>query len=327
VPRQGPAGFQYARTGTAYAGLWMLNGYGGNYREYLQVQLIDTLEFSECYLVSFFVNLHNFPKYAVNNFGMFISDNSFTTSGPSVFIPQIVNFKNEIIGDTLNWTEVSGIYVANGMERFITIGNFSNDANTDTLNTGNGTYSGAYYYIDDVSLIPIDSIPLGIPAFAGNDTSMIIGDSVFIGQEISNLNCNWYNSTGNLIASNISGIYVRPTSTTYYVVEQNLCGSITYDTVNVIVQPLGTNDIKSGSETIIFPNPSSGLIYISSKDFSPVDLIITDITGKPVFSKLDFKLNEGSTELNLNLENGIYFIQLRNKTKNEDFFKKVIINK
>lgn len=50
--------------------------------------------------------------------------------------------------------EISGIYTALGGERFITIGNFKDDANTDTLHLiENGLDPQGYYYIDDVSVI------------------------------------------------------------------------------------------------------------------------------------------------------------------------------
>ena len=315
VPCQTSASFQYARTGGAIAGLWMINGYGGNYREYLQVNLTDSLINGNCYEISLFVNLHNSIKYAVNNFGVYISNSSFTTTSlPAPYIPQIVNFNNKIISDTLNWVEVSGIYVANGGERYITIGNFLDDANTDTLNTGNGSYPGAYYYIDDVSVIPIDSIPGGMPADAGPDTNVVLGDSVFIGQEISNLNCNWYDSNGTLIASNISGIHVQPTSSTYYVVEQNLCGTITYDTVNVAVLPTGIHEINRNLKVILYPNPSTGMIYVNLDDDSSdhVKVSVQDVRGKVIYASDELEVINGLSNFKLDAENGVYFVTLSN---------------
>ena len=47
---------------------------------------------------------------------------------------------------------VSDTFVATGGERYITIGNFYNDANTMT-DTVSGTWYNAYYYIDDVSVV------------------------------------------------------------------------------------------------------------------------------------------------------------------------------
>ena len=330
VPFQnyGSAGFQYARTGNAFAALFMLNGYGSNYREYLQVQLNDTLQNSKCYLVSFYANLQNPINIAVNNLGLYVSNTLFTTTSPfgvPPYTPQILRYKNKIVSDTLNWTMISGIYTAIGGEKYISIGNFYDDSNTDTLQTGDGTIEAAYYYIDDVSVTPIDSIIGGMPAFAGNDTSVMSGDSVFIGQQISNLNCNWYNSSGTLIASNTSGVYVHPTSNTFYTVQQNLCGTITYDTVNVNVNYVGIEENSWIKKINIYPNPSSGAFMIELPDGNTSYKIrISDIQGRIIYQEIT---DSKKLSLTPEVENGIYLIHITKVTSNETVVKKLIIQK
>jgi len=312
VPYQGGSGFQYAHSGNAIAAFWMLNGYGGNYREYLQVALSDTLINLQCYYVSFYINLFNATKYAVNNFGLYFSNNTFTTTGsPAPYSPQVLSFNGKIYSDTLNWEKVQGVYVANGNERYITIGNFFDDYNTDTVNTGNGTYSGAYYYIDDISVIPIDSIVGGISANAGNDTSVVIGDSVFIGQEISNLYCNWYIGS-TLIADSISGLYVNPTVNTTYIVEQDLCGTITYDTINIIVLPVGINENGLASKIKLYPNPFTNVATLQFDNSTKQNCTLTlyDLRGQVVRTMKNITADKVEIERQ-NLINGLYFFQLR----------------
>jgi gliding motility-associated-like protein len=68
--------------------------------------------------------------------------------------PQLIN--DEIanpLTDKNNWTKFSGTYVATGTESYITIGNFNDNASTDTNFIGGGSYPGSYYYIDDVSIV------------------------------------------------------------------------------------------------------------------------------------------------------------------------------
>ena len=328
VPCQSSASFQHARTGSSFAGIWMVNGYGLDYREYLQTEILDTLVALKCYKISFFINLHNSMKYAVNNFGAYLSDNGFTTSwGPAPYTPQVLGFLNKINQDTLGWIEISSIYYANGNEKYISIGNFYDDTDTDTLNTGNGTYSGAYYYIDDVSVIPIDSIIGGMPAFAGNDTSITIGDSVFVGQEIYNLNCNWYDSSGTLIDSNISGIFVSPTSTTYYVVEQNLCGTITYDTVNITVNPVGINETEKVKFSCkVYPNPNTGEfnVELNTNENNLFKLNVMDMQYRILYSEQIFN---NSFKLNLDLENGAYMLHITDIKTNVTVIQKLVIQK
>jgi hypothetical protein len=329
VPYPSGGGYLPAKTGNAYAGLWGLNGFTTDYREYLQVQLNNTLVGSQCYFVRYYLNLADQSRWAINNMAAHFSILGFTTSGsPALLTPQIFKYGNPIISDTINWVEVDGIYSATGGEKFITLGNFKGDSNTDTLIINNSGYYGSYYFIDDVSVVPIDSIIGGMPAFAGNDTSVVSGDSVFIGQQITGLNCNWYNASGGLIASNTSGVFVHPTSTTHYVIEQNLCGSITYDTVNVNVTHVGIEEISFIDKLKIFPNPSEGEINILFDDDRIKDFVIevVDIAGKSI-SKKQINLNRGINKIYLDIENGFYFINIFDKGNNERIVKKIIIQK
>ena len=149
VPYNNVGGFQYARTGYAYVGIYVLS-YSSNLREYIQVKLFDSLKYNKKYRVSFFVNKHNSHRPAINKFGLYFSIDSFYITNNLVltFNPQISY--NDFITDTLNWTLIEGIYQAIGGERYITIGNFCDEANTDTIMTGGIYSSSSYYYIDDV---------------------------------------------------------------------------------------------------------------------------------------------------------------------------------
>ncbi|MBW6482565.1 MAG: T9SS type A sorting domain-containing protein [Vicingaceae bacterium] len=318
--------YQQPNTGDAYVGIWCWN-YTTDTREYIQIQLLDTLTINDCYLISFYTNLVNWARIACNNVGAYLSDTAINSTSLLMEYPaQIKNFNNEIITDTLNWHRIEGIYVANGNELFLTIGNFNNDLTTDTLTVNLSNSNAAYYYIDDVSVIPIDSIPGGMPAYAGVDTNVIVGDSVFIGQQISNLNCNWYNAIGSLIASGTSGIYVSPTVSTFYVVEQNLCGVITYDTVNVTVLPVSIYELQSNNSVKIYPNPNNGSFTITHNlEGKNYVLEIVDVMGKVVHRQLlEIKSNKILIDIH-QLSNGIYFINILNNQTKEQIIKKLIL--
>ncbi len=149
------SGWQYARTGNAYAGLWAINSYGGNYREYLQVKLDSVLQIDSCYLIEFYCNSVNWTRYCINKMGAYLSVTAVSNVGPGSvlqYIPQIIS--HTFLNDTLNWMRVSGYYKANGGEQYITIGNFNTDATTDTAHVG-GFYDGSGYLIDDVTIIKV----------------------------------------------------------------------------------------------------------------------------------------------------------------------------
>ena len=154
------AGYQYARTGNAYAGLYCYgNTLTGDASEYMQVRLMDTLEHEKTYCISFYVN-RAIPQNTYNNevaitkVGLYISDTAIMDTSQhtmSYYSPQIVSPAGVYLGDTTNWVEISGMYLAHGGERYITIGNFS--AITDTLGMiHKNNASTAYYYVDDVSV-------------------------------------------------------------------------------------------------------------------------------------------------------------------------------
>ena len=150
----------FAFSGSGYAGIGVFikdNGFQDK-REYIQVKLFDSLNYNKKYSVHFYANLSDSSAYAIDLLGIYFSNSAITKSiydaSPFYFIPQIESSQGNIISDKNGWTLISGIYVAHGGEQFITIGNFHNDANIDTLFVGGAINQGkySYYYIDDVSV-------------------------------------------------------------------------------------------------------------------------------------------------------------------------------
>ena len=235
-------GYQPARSGVGYVGTFYWNN--NDSRNYFQVKLKDSLIQGRCYYGEYYVNLANGCKIGSNNQGMLFTKTPVyaDTAKYKDIIPahpQIINAAN-IITDTVNWVKISGVFTASGGEQYLTLGNFKTNAETVYLAYYAGAeYFGAGYFADDVSVYALDSFPLA--ADAGRDTSIITGDSVYIGSYTSGLtNLVWYNSSGSVIASGVPGLYVKPTVSTFYVLEQSVCGQYSRDTVfiNVGVLPL-----------------------------------------------------------------------------------------
>ncbi len=148
-------GFQNAHSGNGYANIVSFAPSVNNIREYLQVELDSNLVSQATYCVSFYVSNADSSGIGTNNIGLYFSDSNLnvSTSYTLNFIPQINHVG--ILGDTLNWTEISGTYLAQGGERYIIIGNFYADSLTDTVAIQTprpwNTHSG-YYYVDDVDV-------------------------------------------------------------------------------------------------------------------------------------------------------------------------------
>ncbi len=148
-------GNQNPRTGNGYAGIYTwVNGV--NLRDYVQTKIDSILIPSHKYCVKFYVSLQDTGNIACNNIGIYFSDTAIHSTNQLIFYvnPQITN--NIITNPLTNkgsWTEVSGSFIANGGEQYMTIGNFIDDLNSDTVMLNTGIWQAPYYYIDDISVI------------------------------------------------------------------------------------------------------------------------------------------------------------------------------
>jgi hypothetical protein len=145
-------GYQDARTGGGYVGVIIVGS-----QEKVLTELISPLQKGVIYKVEFYVNVHNDVPLGCDGIGMYISENKVTDNQQlNQLAPQVHNPLGETITDTLNWTLVSGSYVAKGGEKYIAIGNFlePNEATTTVINSNviNPAPMSSYFYIDDVSI-------------------------------------------------------------------------------------------------------------------------------------------------------------------------------
>jgi len=152
------AGYQMARTGEGYAGWY---GYGWGYREYVEAKLLTPLITGHNYYVGYWVVLATtYTSFAIDQMGAVFSEDSLYD--PSIIgylpeTPQIVSPVDVIYKDTADWELVSGTFTAGGGERWVTIGNFTPDADINTEPVGEGSSGYAYYYLDDVCIFDMDS--------------------------------------------------------------------------------------------------------------------------------------------------------------------------
>ncbi len=165
-------GFQQPRTGEAYCGIYCSKD---NYREYLQTQLEQPLREGQTYRLSFFVSLSEYSTGAVATIGGLLTNlppsdttrailmkkdirkitSRISQTTMAYFEPQVVNDVRKTLMDTQGWMEITGDFVAQGGEEYLTIGNFFSAANSGYVDdTVLLTYllPGSYYYVDDVRL-------------------------------------------------------------------------------------------------------------------------------------------------------------------------------
>lgn len=294
---QGQCYWQHAHSGSAFAQVRVATmdtigyGYGGAH-DYLQGRLYKKLISGKRYCVRMWVSLAESSQHGIADISVYFDNGKIDTThncgkAQTAYIPQVVN-SSGIITDTANWKKIEGSFVAGGNEQFFTIGNFKDNAHTTYANMPYSDYQswcdGTVFLIDDVSVIESDLI-----ADAGPDKHVGKGDSIYIGRpkEIG-LESTWTILGGSTIIGTGAGIWVKPTTTTTYVVSQTLCGNVKKDTVTVEVWPVGVISLKGQTQQYsLSPNPVDGLIQISQgvEDEGPVRVSIFDATGRLVLTK------------------------------------------
>lgn len=161
------AGSSNAKTGKGYVGIytWMKRDDDNHYREYIESELAEPLREGTRYRLEFYFKLSSYSVYAVNRIGMLLSSERLTYDHDQVIaLPPTLSIENDssITNITGGWEKATIDYVAQGGESFVTIGNFINNQNTRYTKlphrTGKSSMlaNSAYYYIDDVSVVPLD---------------------------------------------------------------------------------------------------------------------------------------------------------------------------
>ena len=319
-------GFQYPKTGSGYAGIITTTDFtnGSQLREYIQGKLSMQLNAGNSYCIRFYVSLSNRSKYSCASIGAYIDNGqiqSLNSVAPNPYVtPQVLN-NSGAINDTLNWVLIEGNFIATGTEEYITIGNFYPDSLSGAiLLYPSAVFSASYYYIDDVSVIDIST-----PAFAGNDTIITAGDSIYLGRpsEIGlDEACVWF--LDGMPIDTVAGITVAPVSTSTYILEQTICGNVQYDTVTVTVDTSTATALAgySKQEIKVFPNPSSGEVFYSLEFQEALQLEIFSIDGKLLYRK-NIPEPAKNIKIDFDFERGVFVLLLKTNTKT--FREKLIV--
>lgn len=154
-------GTEEPKEGFNYAGIIAYSYREKENRTYITTELTTSLKKGMRYQVQFYASLSELSKYASNKIGVHFSKK---VPGTSQKVPAMImdthiqHPKEEVFTGMYGWDLVCGEYVATGKEKFLTIGNFTNeqDVVVDRVRKPRdvrGTQIiAAYYYIDDVSV-------------------------------------------------------------------------------------------------------------------------------------------------------------------------------
>ena len=100
---------------------------------------------------------------------------------------------------------------------------------------------------------------------------------------------------------------------TTYVVSMDLCGTVTYDTVNVTVHPTGINT-QSAIDVKVYPNPVNGILQVQyTAGSAAASIEIDDVVGKTM---MIVPLQSGTTTINMGiLPEGLYIYKITDSDK------------
>lgn len=219
------AGYQFPASGNAYSGFATYSNSSLNAREFPVCSLANPLSIGTKYYISFKVVLalttYSQLNFATNKIGCMFTMGAYTCNSLITNNPPV--FTNSIVTDSLNWTKITGSFVADSAYSYLVIGNFFDDANTNTLKFFNDFSDNAYYYLDNVC-VSTDSIY----ANNYNYTGIVENNSIY------NISCYPNPVTNNLTIRNLSRNKID-------IVIYNVLGEQLYIDQNVSEQALTVN--------------------------------------------------------------------------------------
>ena len=154
---QNAFGYQYPLTGSGYAGYIGYSLFDPNYREFIAVQLTESLEIGVDYYIMFHASLFDggleaASWCAVNHVGLRFFENPTYDKDTNKLEPD--NFAHldhaELLTDTMNWTKIDGWFTADQAYNWLSIGNFFTDDNTESLILNDEDGCVGLYYIENI---------------------------------------------------------------------------------------------------------------------------------------------------------------------------------
>lgn len=318
--------YQYPNSGDGFSGINLGGPPPPNEgREYIEIKLNNALSSNKKYCVSWSSNLSRVSKFGSNRAGAHFSKDTIFQSGFDYnripLIPQIENLA--IVMDTQYWVPFHQTFTAEGGEKYMTVGNFRENAliQTQTLYP-NKTWS--YYYFDDFGVYELPEISAGL----GGEIDTL-GENV--GLQASCEGCwndlvyRWWPTTGLSDSTILNPIATPDVTTTYYfglidTSETVPCIVDLVDSVTVFVtipQDTVMPPLTSFS-WLVYPSPTNANI---SLQFSALNhdsqLLVIDSRGRLV-RKISIPKNTESFPLDLSsLAAGEYFLQIENEVLKE----------
>jgi len=150
--------------GNNYAGLLVYSERESQPRTFIQTKLEKKLLPGKKYCIKMDVSLSDVSKYSSNHIGMYLSSKAIKLRDIEKYdiTPQLLPPKNVIVEETYDWVPLCTTIVAEGVERYVTIGNFAPQSGVATgkkrrsREFSQAQTRDAYYFVDEVSITPVE---------------------------------------------------------------------------------------------------------------------------------------------------------------------------
>jgi len=182
-PDKNMYGSEQAQDGENFAGVLVYAQGNKLPRTYVTSKLNTPMKKGHAYCVKFYVSLGDNSKFATNNIAAHFSKKDVAISDKKSIIdkPHVRDVNNKVFSGMYSWEKVCGTYIAEGGEKYITLGNFNMTEDTkmekvkrDPSNK-NPQIGGAYYFIDNISVQLLEE---GERCDCGSDEYVEVGSSV-----------------------------------------------------------------------------------------------------------------------------------------------------
>jgi gliding motility-associated-like protein len=306
--------------------------------EYLSTKLTNVLKQNTCYYAELYANLSNVSELATNQISLLFSISEFTTTPRSftnTIQAQVQWDTTQCFTDTLNWVKISGTFIAQGGEEYLTIGNFKDGTHIikkgvqSNFIQGFGTVASRFFshiLIDDVALyeLPTPQLQSNAITICPDADTLVLGDTTRIQTRYQ-----WF--ANGLAIDTTSFIKIKPNQTTSYVLQSTNCTTTTQTIVVtysancepiVVVEPIIPNVFTPNNDSI-----NDVWRFSLGKGNTLKDMSIFNRWGNLIYQKTNnlsqtTVLWDGRTTSGEETPSGVYFYVLQYTDANGEEHKK-----
>jgi len=291
-------------------------------REYIQGHLLSPLDSQVEYCAGVYVILDTYRPpamiYATSSLGVHLSDTAIwknTWLPFTEYQPQIENPPDNFLTDSVNWMLITGRFIAQGGEQYITIGNFNDNDNTPILQfkENNTTYPPAGGY-SICFVFVFDCTDHFYACDAGADVSICHGDSAQIGTDnFEDYRYQWFPAEGLNNPKSGRPVASPQQTTTYYLSVTDNHHQPSVDSVTVTVIQCEHNNSDLFVPNIFSPNGDgeNDVLFVRGASVISFEFVVYNRWGQKVFESNDKNHSWDGTFNGSEASVGVYVYHLK----------------